>query len=180
MNASEIERRNEYLAMQIAHKIQQKERLCRIVQAAHMAVVISLNLMGEADDIIDETKLVLNGSINEKQKKFLKRADKYCKEFAELIRAEGKSDVFWENIEDLDKKFRKWAGLNNPEIIEWHKVTERLPNAGEKVIVVTRNGKYALSEVGTDKEWKGSGTFAGSIAAWRLIDKYEEDANDKK
>lgn len=178
MNTSEDERKKEYLMMQQAHKERQKYRLNTLVQAAHMAVTISLNLLSEAEDILDETKLVLNGDIMERQRKFLKRADKYCQEFSRYIKTDEEKQYYWENLEELEKKFRKWAGLNNPDVIEWRKVEDGLPDVGEKVLVVTRSGKYTLSETELwkgKKGWKGSGSFVGSIVAWRKIEKYRED-----
>ncbi|MGJ7024965.1 hypothetical protein [Petrimonas sulfuriphila] len=56
---------------------------------------------------------------------------------------------------------------------------EELPEIGEKVIVKTSNGKYAITEMYTPKdcrgtilgkkEWRGSYTFKNSIVGWREI-----------
>lgn len=66
---------------------------------------------------------------------------------------------------------------------QWHDLRENpddLPNKGDTVLVATRNGKYAISNMYIAKdcngkiingklEWKGSGMFVDSIIAWMPI-----------
>ncbi len=61
----------------------------------------------------------------------------------------------------------------------WHRVCDSLPEVGEKVLVISRNGKIAVAEMRIpkdcygkvlgDKEWKGSVAFADSIVAWMPV-----------
>ena len=75
---------------------------------------------------------------------------------------------------------------------KWTKVEEGLPHPGEKVLVVTRLGTYAIcrTEIPTDMygnplnegkpEWVGSFKFTDTIAAWRPIPTLNIDVELKK
>ena len=68
---------------------------------------------------------------------------------------------------------------------QWISVKDRLPEVGEKVLVVTSNGSYTCCSTyipkdcyGTvigKKRWKGSGSFVESITHWMAIPKLKND-----
>ena len=75
---------------------------------------------------------------------------------------------------------------------KWTKVEDGLPVPGEKVLVVTKLGAYALckTEIPTDMygnilndgkpEWVGSFKFTNTIAAWRTIPTLDIDIELKR
>lgn len=67
---------------------------------------------------------------------------------------------------------------------QWTKIKYGLPEIGEKVLALTKNGKIAVTfryvpkdcygNVLGEAEWKGSGAFRDSIIAWMRIPTFDE------
>ena len=182
IQAEAEKRKEEFLALQKAHKEQDLKKVNRYLSAAHMAISISIAMFTEAEDLLDENDIVLDNALISKQKNFTEVADEYCREFATMIVTDLEKRNYWRNLEEITTKYKQWAGIDNSKS-PWKKVKDSLPEVGEKVLVITRNGKYAISEmyipkdcygkVLGDKVWKGSGAFVDSIEAWRCLPNYD-------
>lgn len=182
--ADEEKRKEEFLALQKIHddleKFKRNEResdkkINKLLQASHMLISVSLNLFSEAEDLLSETGFALDRSLSKAHFYFDKAANNYCREFSTMIRTEKEKEAYWLNLQELEKKVRKWAGLEGQHPI-WYSVKDGLPEPGIKVIVLTSKGNYGLSStyLFNDKvEWKGSTKYTESIVAWMPIPKYD-------
>lgn len=183
MNAEDI-RRNEFLTLQRAHeeerrfKAQEAEsnnEVDKLVQLAHMLISLSMNIFANAEDILEEQGFALDRALVKSQFYYNKAATNYCREFATMIKTELESNNYWNNLQELETKVRKWAGLDKQDEL-WINVTEGLPEPGKKVVVVTKSGNYGLNsttEFPSGIEWKGSRKYTDSIMAWMPVPEYK-------
>ena len=181
-------RKKEFLALQQAHqgeerfKINETEtdkKINRLVQASHMLISVTMNLFSEAEDLLSEQGLALDRSLSKSHFYYTKAANNYCREFATMIKTELEKSSYWQNLQYLDAKVRKWSGIDEPDKV-WYSVEDKLPDPGKKVVVVTRNGKYGLNsttQYGEKVNWKGSSNYTDSIVAWMPIQEYGQLTN---
>lgn len=84
---------------------------------------------------------------------------------------------------NMFRKGAEWQAKQSP----WVSLNDRLPEVGEKIIVVTKNHKYLLTEMYIpkdckgnilgEKEWHVSSAVRDSIVAWMNIPKFEKNDN---
>lgn len=56
--------------------------------------------------------------------------------------------------------------------LSWIDVNDELPPAGIKVLVLTKNGNFAISSVYVHNgkySWKGSSSFSDSVEKWKYL-----------
>ena len=140
-----------------------------------MLLSIAMNFFSEAEDLLLESGLKLDGAISNSHKYYIRAAENYCREFSVMIRTEEEKSNYWRNIQSLEPEVRKWCGLKGGKKM-WTKVEEGLPNAGYKVVVVTNKGNYGINstkECQGKLEWKGCCKYTDTIVAWMPIESYE-------
>ena len=86
------------------------DKVDRLLSAAHI-----LNM--EADIIVDEAAEMLQaaglqmGMLKKLHSNFITCADRYFREFAEMITTDETRRNMFGDIEEFDKKFRRWAAI---------------------------------------------------------------------
>lgn len=86
------------------------DKVNRLLSAVHI-----LNM--EADIIVDEAAETLQaaglqlGTLKKRHSDFIKCADRYFREFAEMITEEKSKKDMFNDIEEFDNKFRRWAAI---------------------------------------------------------------------
>ena len=177
-------RKEEYLAIRQrqleaekfkAEEAESGDRINKLLQLSHMLIAASTNFFSEAEDLLHERGLTLEPAINKSHEQFIRSSNSYFKEFAEMIRTEDEKNGFWDNLQDLEPRVRRWAGLESDDT--WIKVEDGIPEPGHKVIVETKDGDYGFgstADFGGDIRWKGSSRYTDTIVAWMPIPKRKE------
>ena len=86
------------------------DKVSRLLSAAHILNMESDILVEEASDALDKAGLRI-GMLKKLHSEFIKRFDIYCREFAEMIPNQEVKRSMFHDLEDFDKRFRKWSKL---------------------------------------------------------------------
>ena len=84
------------------------DRASLLLSAAYLLNSEASNLVEEAGDILRANGRMM-GELKKLQNAFTKSADRYFADFAAMIGESGKEKVYFTDLEDFDRAFRKWA-----------------------------------------------------------------------
>lgn len=87
------------------------DRASLLLSAAYLLNSEASNLVEEAGDILRANGLLL-GELKKLQNAFTKAADRYFFDFASMIGESGKEKEYFNDLEDFDRSFRRWAKID--------------------------------------------------------------------
>ena len=86
------------------------ERLNILLSAAHILNCAANQYAEEAADLMEENGLLL-GRLKQLHNNFIKRADMYFREFADMVFNDQTKMAMFQDMESFDKVFREWANI---------------------------------------------------------------------
>lgn len=90
------------------------DRLNQLLSASHILLCEANGLLEEAADLMARNGLML-GELKQLHNQFTKSADRYFREFADMVTTDKQKMDMFSDMDGFDEWFRKWAKL--PE--EW-------------------------------------------------------------
>ena len=88
------------------------ERLNILLSAAHILNCAANQYAEEAADLMDENGLLL-GRLKQLHNNFIKSADLYFREFADMVFNDQTKMAMFQDMESFDKVFREWSKIEN-------------------------------------------------------------------
>lgn len=98
------------------------ERLNILLSAAHILNCAANQYAEEAADLMEENGLLL-GRLKQLHNNFIKSADLYFREFADMVFNDRTKMAMFQDMESFDKVFREWSKIEKdwePKNIEDH------------------------------------------------------------
>ena len=86
------------------------ERLNILLSAAHILNCAANQYAEEAADLMEENGLLL-GRLKQLHNNFIKSADMYFREFADMVFNDQTKMAMFQNMESSDKVFREWSKI---------------------------------------------------------------------
>ncbi len=90
------------------------DKVGRLLSAAHILNMEADMLVDEASDTLEKAGLRI-GMLKKLHSDFIKRFDRYCSEFARMIPSKEMKQNMFNDLEDFDKKFRRWAAIERKQ-----------------------------------------------------------------
>ena len=86
------------------------ERLTMLLAAAHILNCVANQYAEEAADLMEENGLLL-GRLKQLHNNFIKSADMYFREFADMVFNDQTKMAMFQDMESFDKVFREWSKI---------------------------------------------------------------------
>ena len=86
------------------------ERLNILISAAHILNCAANQYAEEAADLMEENGLLL-GRLKQLHNNFIKSADLYFREFADMVFNDQTKMAMFQDMESFDKVFREWSKI---------------------------------------------------------------------
>lgn len=93
-----------------AQKDGSMDRLNSLLSASHILLCEADNLIEEGADLMADKGLML-GKLKKLHKDFVRSADAYFKEFAEMVTTDSSKMEMFGDLDDFDSRFRIWARI---------------------------------------------------------------------
>lgn len=87
------------------------DRVGRLFSAAQILNAESAIIVDEASDLLERAGLQI-GMLKKRHSDLLKCADRYFREFSELITDNESKHAMFKDMDEFNGMFRKWAGLD--------------------------------------------------------------------
>ena len=86
------------------------ERMNILLSAAHILNCLANQYAEEAADLMEENGLLL-GRLKQLHNNFIKSADMYFREFADMVFNDQTKMAMFQDMESFDKVFREWSKI---------------------------------------------------------------------
>lgn len=86
------------------------DRLNQLLSASHILLCEANGLLDEAADLMARNELML-GELKQLHNQFTKSADRYFREFADMVTTDKQKMDMFSDMDGFDEWFRKWAKL---------------------------------------------------------------------